>query len=203
MKKTLVIMSALTAMTISNPAAAQGESETIGTSAYPISRGGVQEGCAIEFTHIATDLSYKGGAPVLLNGSFGPRIINGNLVLTFKLMMDDVVTGPDGQKTLKPSKPASVALYAANGKSNVKTQISAVDGEKPGSILTLYPFDEINGEVLGMIPGKHQLSISYNRAEGGQDVRFNVDLDVPRKPGNETVSDFMKCMRGMADQEAG
>lgn len=203
MKKMITLLCGLATVLASTGAMAQGTSQTVGTSAYPISRGGVQEGCGIEFTHIARDLAYKGGEAVVLNGSFGPRIVNGNLVLTFKLMLDDVVTASDGEKTLKPSKPASVALYGPNGTSNVRTQLGTSDGEKPGTILTIYPIDDVNGGILAAISEKHEMTISYNRLPGGQDVRFKVDLDVPRVTGEDTVADFRKCVKDLADQQSG
>jgi len=184
----------------SHPAWAIGSEKTLGTTAYPVSAGGEIIGCELEFTHLAQDFAYKRGGLILLNGSVATRLNNqGDPILTFKLVLDDVEGWGDTLKTT-PSTPADASLLSKDGNGNHKSEILSVAGDGPGSILKVYPLiDPSSDGVLDSIFYDHRLNVAFNRSEGGTDIRISVDLDAQREGHGPSVPEFVSCFSTYLD----
>lgn len=204
MKDKIVALMVAAALMADAGAQAQTASKTLGVSARPISTGGVLQACTIDFAHMATDDANGPARPVMLNGSLDARVAGGSMFLTFRLTVNDVRTDPkNGEDVFTPIRPASIALYDAQGLSNVASRIGDLDDDTPGTRATMFLFEERNLEVIRSIVDDHRLTASYNRAEGARDVRFTVDMDASLEDRLDPVSDFMRCMRTISESDDG
>lgn len=202
MKKTIAALMAAATLATSTAAIGEDRSATLGVNARTISAGGITKGCSIEFTQIAYDATSGPERPVMLNGSLETMVAGGHMFLVFRLAANDTTSDPaNGEDMFTPAKLDTIALYDADGHSNVATRIGDFDDGTPGTRTTMFLFEERNLEVVRGIADDHRLTASFNRRAGARDVRFTVDLDAPRTDGLDAVSGFMTCMKDMTEQD--
>jgi hypothetical protein len=168
-----------------------------------LTREGVLDGCSLVFTALVYDTAYLQGAPVLVNGSFAVRSING---------LDLALTGKLGTRQAAGSAqwvaPAHFYFASSNG-GTTAGQSQFVEAETPGYKLLIA--NALLDPTLKILDGMSQTGefvVAFNRKPGGQDVhvpiRMNVSLrkdqngNATRTLNKEIGDAFFKCVSDLA-----
>jgi hypothetical protein len=177
-------------------AVAQTLEGTIRTVAHRESADGVLRACGIEFSALTRDFSTKGGAPVMIVGSFYLRS-NEKIVLGYGLKLGFI----DGLGSKRPVAPANAFIRAPRG--NAPKKAIRVDADTPEYALFAGALDDEVIAAYTSIIEQSQLVVGFNRRLGQQDVTATLDLTVidvemrdgkaVRQHSGQPVSDFAAC----------
>jgi len=180
------------------------QSRTFMTKAYPVSRGGQNIACSLEFEAGIADFVYRQGAVSLVAGSLTFYGYRGDEVQPFvglKLVVKDMDT--EGQE-LTARAPAQISVFGKNGKSLSAGYYGGGDGETPGSTIASFAFDQSFDSVIASISQDDRLVVAFNRTKGGMDVRIPVDLKVgvggQSEHQKETALEFLTCVNDLAQE---
>jgi hypothetical protein len=143
---------------------------TIYTLPHRESADGVITACGIEFSVLTFDHSTKGGAPVLMVGSYYLRKINSGLIYLLKLGVKD---GMGTQTTA--SAPANAFVSAPAAQASLKKPIRS-ESDMPGFALFGGELDKAALVAYESILKDQKLLVGFNRKAGQQDVVAVVDV---------------------------
>ncbi|WP_150291155.1 hypothetical protein [Sphingobium estronivorans] len=171
------------------------------TKAYPVSSGGRNIACGLEFEAGVSDRVYRQGELSAIAGSLYFYGYKGDQVQPF-IGLKLVVRDRDAAGTsLTPNAPAQISIFGKDGKSLASGYYGGGDGETPGSKLASFAFDQNFQSVMASISEDDRLEVAFNRKQGGTDVRIPIDLSVSEdgQPGHkgETAVRFLQCLRDL------
>lgn len=199
MPRSVILIAALAAIT-PPPAFAQ-QSLTFMTKAYPVSSGGKNIACGLEFEAGVSDRVYRQGELSAIAGSLYFYGYKGDQIQPFiglKLVVKDRNAAGT---SLTPNAPDQISIFGKDGKSLVSGYYGDSKGETPGSKLASFSFDRNFDSIIASISQDDLLTVAFNRRPGGMDVRIPIDLSVGEdgKPGHkgETAMHFLQCLQDL------
>ena len=143
---------------------------TVSVTSDSITAQGDPVSCGFSFTALHVDDIYKSGAPIKVAGSFAIRRMKKQLFLLYKIGVFDMV----GLK-LTPAPPFFV--WMRFGKVLIKATNKA-NSDSPGYILFTAPLPEDPKPLLDALAQQHEVTLGFNRRNGGADVVLNLDMSV-------------------------
>jgi hypothetical protein len=197
MIKSFVMIAALMS---TNAAAAETAIGTMGTKGYPITSGGVLNGCAVEFDNIHTDRVYLPAKMIAVSGSIALYLSEKGGGYGFKVVVNDSAVGPEGV-TVTPNPPFSINIETASGTSTHGLDRKQLVSETPGgTFVTFEFFDEKFSKIMDEIMDTQSATILFNRRDGGMDIRVPIDFtvastdeDLKKTRNNSTMKNFIDC----------
>jgi hypothetical protein len=198
----VLISAALASLSVS-PASAQ-QSLTAMTRAFPVSSGGKNIACGLEFAAGVADTVYRAGALSAVSGSlyfYGYKDEQISPFLALKIVVQDKPANGEG---FLANAPAQISLFGKDGKSLASKFYGVGNGETPGSKLASLAFDGSFDSVIASISEDDRLHVAFNRREGGMDVRIPIDLSVgedgKRNHEGETSTRFLNCLMDLTQE---
>ena len=128
------------------------------------------KGCSVEYTAVAPDHIYKGGAPIGITGTFAwmlaPKV---GIALFTKILAADIdVTQPSN---LAPFK----IVHGFTRLNNTVLQVeSRYDCERPSGFCGASGFDTAMSVFEEYAKGGESVAFGFNRSQGGMDVVVSV-----------------------------
>lgn len=186
---------------ISAQGAGTDSAATLWVRGYPITRGGVTEGCSLEYNAAGRDFIYKDGAGFGIVGNISVNRIEreGEQVYfaSLKVILNDLIAARP-----TPGTAAQIHLVSASGTPLVGTLVNSFDSDTPGGRLQTFALDDAFASVLKGIVSQGTVTVAFNRKPGGTDVRVPLDLsikDVDIEKGTierspEMVAAFSDCL---------
>jgi hypothetical protein len=168
---------------------------TLSAEAQPVFKDGRLNGCSVVFGALARDFTYRQGAYITVNGSFGIMSAKGELGATLKVVVHD--TDPRTNRFI-PSPPAS-AYFISGTKTTKSAVVGQYPSDTPGAIFVV-----LNGETVLpiLLDGleRSKVTIAFARERGGTDIQLPIDTSVVEtKPNGERIHspkallDFSEC----------
>jgi hypothetical protein len=176
---------------------------TLWVKAAPDFVDGELQGCILEYAVFARDFVHKQGAPILIAGSVGLRVLAPRgIATTLKVIVHDIdpLTG-----ALVPSAPTR-AYFVSGNKTTKEAIIGAVPSDTPGGLLVLMKTDA-TFEIVAQGIEDHKLTIAFGRKVGGSDLLFTLDpsvvetADDGRRTKSPTAAlEFFECNESLLNE---
>jgi hypothetical protein len=171
--RTVLAVSVLLSATSANATDVSG-AQTFWVLGYPVTTGGNAVGCAIEFSGVGKDYANKKGNLIALTGSLQIRHNDKyRLFGLVKIIVDDF----EGE-VRKPARPASIHLVTSDGTIVRGNPTLAQPSDSPGGLIQTFDLDDKFLKIFTEIIVEKTLIVAFNRAQGGTDLRFPLDLTV-------------------------
>ena len=169
---------------------------TINVLTTPAYADGQLIGCLFEFNSLSRDWTYKQGAFLQVNGSFGFYRTNNDLGVTLKVVVNefDTVAGK-----FIPTSPSSA--YFIDGHNTTKSSLlMKAASDTPGGLFSVFALNPSSAIVTdGMLAGK--VTIGFARKDGGVDIVLPIDVLVKdttssgeRIRSHQMVDEFFQCL---------
>jgi hypothetical protein len=196
----LWLFSALSLLVIDPaPSAAQAvETETLRTSAHPISRDGKRVGCGINFAALLHDKRNQQKRFVGLSGNMSFFNHDGKGGIALKLITKDTPAS-GGKLTLAPFDIASASLIGRDGASNRAAYLDRVPSAEPGTAILVFKSDGSEASIMQRIARDDFLAVRFTRQSDGDEIEAGIDLKVEDsergkvKRSDATVRGFGAC----------
>lgn len=140
------------------------------------SRGKVL-GCTLIYRAPALDHVYKGGQPISIVGNIAISSVNGAMVPSLKIVLNDfvtvlpsVVTGPD--------TPEFAYLESVDGQNIAQSVIDQTESDTPGSLFVVLKTDDQFLRLFESMMLSEKVFVVFNRRGGQLDMKVPLDLTV-------------------------
>lgn len=166
-----------------------------------MSASGKRFGCSLVYAASFADHAYRAGAISILFGSINiQKNSQGLAVLGLKVGISDVMIQSGRAKNV-PWQPAFAYLRSVSGIDNAKSLLGKQPGDTPGTLISVFDFDDTFLKIYAEMLMNSQVRIVFNRRDGGIDTSVPLDLTVSDTSGSQTkirstriVSDWGDCI---------
>jgi hypothetical protein len=155
---------------------------TVEVSFQPLQTAGVRNGCSLVYRAIGPDHAYRRGSLVSLVGNIAYLVSKEKNNAVFSLKLGTLDVDMD-MKSARREAPYFAYLQTSHGntaKSKTVGIFSEEQGGDQGYRVFVYALDDNVLQVLGDIAKGTNMSIGFNRSQGGLDVLVPIDLRVAK-----------------------